>query len=365
MRKNKNVISIDIWPPKSIKSQFFSTYYDNLAKKTGIDTKFIQSLHIRGISKIPFIFGAFNDYTVNMQRRKKALLHIMAQTASVKTWNPYILTFLDTIQFKSQTLLPQKPLRYSLERMRECAIHADKIITISNTSKNDLVHDLAIDNNKIEVIYPGIDLNIFKKTVDKDKILQKYGFYSDKAEKNVLFVGADSPRKNLKTLIESINIVKNNYNINKIKLYVISKLNNANKKKMLNIIESKNLASNVHLLGRVPLSDLILLYSKADVFVLPTLAEGFGLPNVEAQACGCPVISSNITVIREVLGNSAHLIDPLNPLEIAHAILNILSDKSYRKLLIERGKRNALRFSMQLSVEKTVDIHRQVYYRYF
>ncbi len=350
------MVNIDIWPPRDWRSQFRSSYYDKLFESKDINIKQIETLHIRGMGRF-FPLMILEEFILNRKRRKDALLHITTQMSAIETYNPYVLTFHDMLHLKPK-LTGITYSAYKIKKIDACAINADKIITPSIFSMREIQHYFFLNKEKICVVYPGIDLDIFKKTDDKENKLKKYSF--DERNFNLLFVGSQHPRKNLKTLISAVEVLKNKYKINGLTLWVVSKFNKENEEKILNFVRSMNLGENVHLLGMIPLDELILFYSQVDVFVLPTLMEGFGLPNVEVQACGCPVVSSNIEVMQETLGDSAALIDPMDPVEMAEIILKIKEDRDYREKLIEKGKANALKFSMQNSVEGTIKVYKEV-----
>lgn len=108
---------------------------------------------------------------------------------------------------------------------------------------------------------------------------------------------------------------------------------------------------NIKLLGRVSDSDLIRYYSNAIAFIFPSLYEGFGIPVLEAQACGCPVVSSNSSSLPEILGNSALMCNPNNAEEFAGAIIKLVNHKSIKEELVGKGYENVKRFSWEKSAE--------------
>ena len=121
---------------------------------------------------------------------------------------------------------------------------------------------------------------------------------------------------------------------------------------MGNLIEECSKNPNIKLLGRVSDNDLIRYYSNAVAFIFPSLYEGFGIPVLEAQACGCPVISSNSSSLPEILGDSALMCDPNNTNEFANAVLKLVNHKSLKEILIDKGYENIKRFSWEKSAEK-------------
>jgi len=118
----------------------------------------------------------------------------------------------------------------------------------------------------------------------------------------------------------------------------------------------EKLSYRVKRLGEVSEEQLRDLYSEAEVFIYPSLYEGFGLPILEAQACGCPVISSNSTSLPEVGGKSVYYIDPYNEEEISLAILKILRNKKLKERLVKKGYNNIKRFSWKKSAQEILDL---------
>ena len=109
---------------------------------------------------------------------------------------------------------------------------------------------------------------------------------------------------------------------------------------------------SIHFIGYVPDEDMPALYSAAEVFAFPTLYEGFGIPVIEAQICGTPVLTSNTSSLPEIAGDTAVYVDPYSEVSIADGLLRLLTDNQLRNNLIEKGYRNANRFSWEASVQK-------------
>lgn len=231
---------------------------------------------------------------------------------------PEHLTKKDLYQLKSWT-------KYSAES----AIH---IVTISEFTKSDIVYYYNINPNKISVIYPGYDRDIFRPIEDCQyiqKVIKKYEVESP----YILFVGALKPNKNLERLIEAFSLLKSK----DLKLVIAGK-----KGWMYDSIFRKvsqlKLEKKVIFTGFIDEPDLPYAIAGADVFVLPSLYEGFGIPAVEAMACGTPVITSNAASLPEVVGNAGVIIDPYSSEPIAQGINIAQKNRDiYRKRGIERA----------------------------
>ena len=226
------------------------------------------------------------------------------------------------------------------------------IITVSNYSKDRIVERLSIDPDKITVIYNGIGDEF--RLIDEDLVKKTkiaFGIEGD----YVFTVGANTGRKNLPTLIKGYLDLARHTRL-KEKL-IISGIGEKTRK-MLEIefpeIISKR---NVILLPYVSIEDLVSLYNGAKLFVFPSLGEGFGLPPLEAMACGIPVIASNYTSIPEVLGNAAYLVHTKDHQKIAKAIRMFLENEDLRQEFKTKGLARAKHFSWRKTAEETLQIY--------
>ncbi|MBI5199879.1 MAG: glycosyltransferase family 4 protein [Nitrospirae bacterium] len=195
-----------------------------------------------------------------------------------------------------------------------------KIITVSNNSKKDILELLDVNPDIITVIYEGVD-NIFRVINDRaslDNIRKKYKL----PQEFILFIGTVSPRKNPNGIIEAISILRKR-GLRDIFLIMVGP-KGWRADETFRLISENNLDESVKHLGYVPYEDMPYIYNISRLLVYPSLYEGFGLPPLEAMACGIPVISSNISSMPEILGDSALLIDPYNTYEIADSIEKLL-----------------------------------------
>ncbi len=127
--------------------------------------------------------------------------------------------------------------------------------------------------------------------------------------------------------------------------------------KFYDIVQESNFKKDVIFTDFVSEDDLVLLYNGATIFLYPSLYEGFGIPPLEAMACGVPVITSNTTSIPEIVGDAAYLMDPLNDKELKEALLRLLSDENLRNDLIEKGFKRVKEFSWQKMAKETLQIY--------
>lgn len=234
---------------------------------------------------------------------------------------------------------------------------ADKIITDSACSKRDIVRLFGISEKKVEVVYLGKSRD-FQPITDKsliDDFREKYSLRRD----FILYVGTLEPRKNITGLISAYRLFKDmsphlNYAL------VIGGGKGWMYSDIFKLIEKLSLVDDVIFLGYVQDKELPTLYNAAKLFVYPSLYEGFGLPVLEAMACGIPVITSNTSSLPEIVADAGIMLDPLDINALAEAMYNVLMDDNLRNSLIEKGLKRAENFSWEKTAAMTMDIYREV-----
>jgi len=233
----------------------------------------------------------------------------------------------------------------------------EKIITPSNHSKNRIEQIMSIPSEKIEVVPNGIS-NTFRVLEDKSSIKvtkNKYGIIKP----YILNVGGESLWKNVSCLINAYHILVKEHNLEA--QLVITGIR---KKEILEAhfktIVALDLTGKVIILGYIGETELVDLYNGAEVFVYPSLKEGFGFPPLEAMACGIPVIASNRTSIPEVVGDAAILVDATQPKNISDAVIKVLGDNLLNKRLIESGFRRRKLFDWRKTAEETLNLYEEI-----
>lgn len=235
---------------------------------------------------------------------------------------------------------------YQLTKWTEYSVKkAKKIITISNSSKNDIIKHYGIADENVNVVHLGL------KEISMDsskKSLKEFGV--DK--KFILYVGTLQPRKNIVSLIKAFSILPNELKEN-YQLVIIGKKgwlyeDILRSPKMFGV-EDKTL-----FLDYVNDEDLPSFYKNAEVFVLPSLYEGFGLPILEAMRYGCPVATSNVSSMPEAGGDAALYFDPNNIEDIEEKIERILTDRSLREKMIEKGNTHYKKFTWEKAAKEVL-----------
>lgn len=259
-----------------------------------------------------------------------------------------VVTVHDVIHLLFPQYLPS-PLagRYARFMIRRAVERAELVLTVSNASKRDLLTFFDLDPDKILVIPNGIDLSMSESLPVEALTRVKERFQI--SGRFLLFAGNIKPHKNLERLIAAFSQLKASPDFADLTLIVIGD-EISKYPELRRAVERHRLRGSVRFFGFVPEPTLVALYQMADVFVFPSLYEGFGLPPLEAMANGTPVVTSNISSLPEVVGEAALTVDPYNIDDIAHAIRRLLTDRQLRARLITDGYERARGFSWERSV---------------
>jgi glycosyltransferase involved in cell wall biosynthesis len=226
---------------------------------------------------------------------------------------------------------------------------ADAIISMTHTGAKDIARYMGANPRKIHVVYEAYNehcrvLDLAETAVVK----KKYSL----PERFMLFVGGLNPVKNFGNVLKAYKQVQGR---SPHKLVVVG-FKRWKFESDLELIEELGLRDQILFTGFVPDDDIPAFYNLADLFLFPSLYEGFGIPVLEAMACGCPVITTKTGCTPEVAGDAAFLVDPYNPDEIAKAIQQVLRDEGLRKDLIEKGLRRAKQFSWEKCARETLAV---------
>lgn len=284
-------------------------------------------------------------------------------------------------------------IRKYTKEVRNNAKRAKKIIAVSNSTRNDIISFLNIVPEKITVTYEAVD-DVFRKLDEneiKKEILDNYNIKG----KYILSVGTIEPRKNFPTLIKAFNLLKENI---KTTTTIENKNIIGNKKKVDTQLHSttckypnnstytlENLKlviagrtgwkseatyeekerspykEDILFIGRVSDKELCQLYNQAEVFVYPSIFEGFGLPPLEAMSCGLPVIASDCSSLKEIVEDAGILVPPEDFKALSENILKILKDENLRKKLKEKSIAQAKKFSWEKAAIETLNTYRNIY----
>jgi glycosyltransferase involved in cell wall biosynthesis len=289
-------------------------------------------------------------------RSGAACLHAPGYIAPLRCSVPVVLTIYDIIALiHPEWCKPLNHLHYA-RLLPPSARVAARIVVPSETTRRDVRERLQVPDEKICTIPLGVE--------------SRYGVIEDPNEKElarkrmglppsfILYVGQLEPKKNLLGLLDAFRLIATESSLRH--HLVIAGSRGWKVAELEHRIRAYGLAERVHLLGYTPQEDLPALYNLADLFAFPSLYEGFGLPPLEAMACGTPVVASNAGSLPEVVGAAAILADPYDSSAIAHAIQAGLNPGGERTARIEMGLRHASRFTWRAHAEAMDQVYRDV-----
>lgn len=288
-----------------------------------------------------------------LRRARADLAHFTNSVAPLRRRIPTVVTIHDM----SLALFPRfHPLRRKLTRplVKHSARRADAVITVSQSARQDIQRLTGIAAEKVHVI-PEAAAPAFQPLRDHrllESARQRYGL----GERVILFVGTIEPRKNLLRLLRAFAPLRRSHQLVCVGEY------GWGYKEVCREIDTMGLQSGreVLLTGYVPFGDLPALYNLAEIFVFPSLHEGFGLPVLEAMACGIPVITSRNSSLSEVAGEAAELVDPLQARSIRQALQRLAADPDRRRQLSRCGLRRSQLFSWQETARQTLRLYHQI-----
>jgi glycosyltransferase involved in cell wall biosynthesis len=267
-----------------------------------------------------------------------------------------IITLHDIIPYKMPNTVGPNYLKIFLDQLPKILSNCDGIITVSNYSKNDIIKEFNFPEEKIFVTHlaPEEIYRPLNKEFSKALINKIYSIQGD----FILYIGGFSPRKNILGLIDAFSKFLSSTK-RKISL-VIAGNKGLSYNIYLNRVHELHIEDSVIFPGFISMEHLPYLYNAAELFVYPSFYEGFGLPPIEAMACGVPVITSNTTSIPEIVGDSAILIDPNETDEIYNAILNVIEDETLGKNLIARGLKRSSELTWKDTAAKTIKAYERI-----
>jgi anaerobic magnesium-protoporphyrin IX monomethyl ester cyclase len=265
-----------------------------------------------------------------------------------------------TIHDMSLRLLPRyhPPRRVLLNRplMDLAARRADAIITVSDSAKRDIVRLYDMDPERVHVVYEAAAPQ-FRPVADPaelDRVRRRYGL----DERVILYVGTIEPRKNLPKLIEAFARRRRAGELSH-QLVCVGPYGWLSRG-IDELVDRLGVSSAVTFTGYVPFDDLPALYSLAEIFVYPSMYEGFGLPVIEAMACGVPVVTGRAAALAEVGGNAVEQVEQVEADALGDAIVGLAKDPERRRQLAAAGLSRATRFSWTRAARQSLDIYRQV-----
>lgn len=295
------------------------------------------------------------------------LLHCTSNTAPISLKIPLVTTMHDII-FKETSIIRLVTSRASwyqkignlyrrliLSRVMK---NSDRLITVSNFEKQNILRNYSNFSKPIHTVYNGVSENFqnIEPWSQTHSIHQKFGL----PDRYILHIGNTDPRKNTRGVLSAFyDYLSTSEEMSKLVIVGINESKLFEMLKELALPES--FKNNIVCTGYVSDSDLPLIFKNAELFLFPSLREGFGIPIIEAMSCGVPVITSNTSSMPEVAGDAAYLVDPTHHQEISEAIGRVMTNRHLRKTMIDRGLKRHKQFSWSNSAQEVLDIYNNLY----
>ena len=363
------VDSISLLSPLTGIGRYTYEISKELISKDGFDVAFFYGYHSKTLlrpttnSEIKNLKFLLNEYPFIKKIARKVLIFSSKITAPTYDlyWQP---NFIPNDGIKAKKIVtsvhdfsfilhkeyhPKERIEHFEKYFFTNVAKSDMIITGSEFSKQEILEQLNFSNEQIQVIYHGINHNLFK-VYDNIKV------NFELPKKFIFSVGSIEPRKNLVGLLKAYNSLDKEFK-KEFKL-VLAGFKGWENEEIINLIEQDK--ENIHYLGFVSDSELAKVYNLASLFVFPSFYEGFGLPVLEAMACGTPVVSSNTTSLPEVGGEAVVYCDPNNVNDIAEKIQIVLNDKKLQQEMIGKSLKRAKQFTWEKAAQEHMKIFEKV-----
>jgi glycosyltransferase involved in cell wall biosynthesis len=257
---------------------------------------------------------------------------------------PQVVVIHDLIACFYPSLLPGQGFYYRKVLPRLLSGHVERIITVSESTRDDLIMEYGVSGEKVVAIHSGIGV---------EPGFEEPGF--SLPERYALYVGSFLPYKNLGALLEAFALLRSS----DLHLLIVGPTTGKNRtfaRELADRIMARGIGERVVIAGYVPSSQLGTLYKKAALLVLPSLYEGFGFPPLEAMRCGTPVAVSHIPALVETVGDAGVYFDPRSPQDMARAMERVLSDRQLREEMLKKGKERVKSFSWERTAERIHEI---------
>jgi glycosyltransferase involved in cell wall biosynthesis len=290
-----------------------------------------------------------------LRRDRVDLLHAMAFVSPLMSPCPTVVTVLD-LGFLYYPEAIKRGRRLYLQWMTHLSVRrARRVIAISANTRRDIIARFRVAPERVETVYCGVDRR-FQPLPAQDvaAFRQQKGL----PERYILFLGTIEPRKNVTSLLSAYAQLVERAPVETSGLaLVIAGAKGWFYRDVFTQVEALGLAQRVHFPGYVPEAEKPMWYNAATCFCYPSLYEGFGLPPLEAMACGVPVITSDTSSLPEVAGDAARMVPPLDVDALCTALHELVTKPSLRAELAQRGRRQAQRFSWEQAARQTVQIY--------
>src|SRR4051794_26813021 len=289
------------------------------------------------------------------------LVHIPLNRVPLLMIKPYVVTIHDLANIFFEEEASDVRMQLRRYRFRRGLVRANRVIAVSDSTKRDVETRMGVPPHRICRVYnapdPGFLNRVTNPGGEQERILERYQINYP----YLLYAGNIRRHKNIPRLVEAFAVVRDQLadhpTYKDLRLVIIGDTISQYPGVRQAVIKSR-VESVVRFLGFVPFDTLRCFYQSAAAFVFPSRYEGFGLPPLEAMACGTPVVTSNVSSLPEVVGDAAIQINPENVFDIARGIKEILLDEELRASLIIRGREQAARFSWNSTARQVLEIYK-------
>ena len=293
---------------------------------------------------------------LQLRKSRASVFHAPAMIGPFWQPCPAVFTVLDLAIIRYPQAFDPLWRWYTLVALQLALPRAEAVIAISESTRQDVIRYIGLPSDRVRVIYCGYDKG-FRPIEDRELLAAvrlKFGL----PERFILNVGTLEPRKNVPRLLEAFQRLKSEYGIPH-KLVIVGE-RGWRYDDIFRHVQQSRLEQEVIFTGHVDADDLPALYCAAELLAFPSLYEGFGLPLLEAMACGCPIVTSTVSSLPEVVGNAALCVDPYDARALAEAMAVLLLQPEKRAALVDRGFERAKLFSWEHAAAETVEIYTQI-----
>lgn len=284
------------------------------------------------------------------------LLHSPSYVQPLLCPSRSVVTMLDLSFLRMPQAFNRWNRVYLATMARLSARRCHQIIAISESTRKDVIGLLGVPPDKVEAIHCGVDAQY--RPIDDDALLDRFRTRHGLPEHFLLYLGTLEPRKNVGRLVEAYARLRREHPVSH-KL-VLGGAKGWLYDRIFSRVQELHLEKDVLFADYIPYDELPLWYNCADIFIYPSLYEGFGLPPLEAMACATPVITSSVSSLPEVVGAAAIMVNPLDVDALADAMARVLLDSDLRQQLRLAGPRQAARFPWSETATRTMELYRRV-----
>jgi glycosyltransferase involved in cell wall biosynthesis len=298
------------------------------------------------------------EQTSQPRLARQERLDLLHEPVYVGPWQapcPIVVTIHDMSYFIYPELFQPAKRKYLQTMTRYTAQHAAAIICDSESTRRDVLRILAVSADRVHTVHLGVDPEM--QPLPR-QLVAEFKREHQLPEHFILFVGTLEPRKNLPVLVQAFAWLRQHSRLNH--HLVIGGGKGWYYQTLEQQVEKLGLRDQIHFPGFIPQAELPLWYNSADLFVYPSLYEGFGLPPLEAMACGVPVITTNVSSLPEAVGAGAILVSPDEPVSLGQEMQRLLSDPSASTELCDRGIAQAKLFSWSNTARQTVNVYHAI-----